>query len=123
MYRAALRLQPDLAGAHLGLAGLAQNYPEAEYHFKAAIYYRPTDARAHYDYGLGLATAERFREDAAEFETAVRLEPAFAEAHASLGDMLAIQNKPSQANKRALSLQPNLESAHTGLEMATRQKR
>jgi tetratricopeptide (TPR) repeat protein len=126
MYQAALRLQPDLTGAHLGLAALAQNFEDAEYHFKAAVFYRANDAHAHYEYGIGLASNERYREAAREFEAAVRLDPVLAEAHASLGDMLSILNEPTRAiphYRRALELRPELESARTGLEMATRPRR
>jgi tetratricopeptide (TPR) repeat protein len=126
MYRAALRLQPDLTETHLALGRMAENLPDADYHFKAAIFYRPNDARPHYEYGLALAGADRYREAAGEFRAAARLKPTLAEAHASLGDMLAMQNQPAQAiphYRRALSLRPDLESARTGLEMVTRQKR
>lgn len=126
MYQEALRLQPDLTGAHLGLAALAQSFEEAEYHFKAGLFYRPKDARAHYEYATGLAAADRYRDAATEFELTVTLQPTMAEAHASLGDMLSLLNQPARAiphYRRALELQPGLEAARTGLEMATRQKR
>jgi tetratricopeptide (TPR) repeat protein len=124
MYRAALRLQPDLTEAHLALGRLAENYPDLQYHFKAALSGRPGDARVHYEYGLALAGADRYREAATEFAEAARLQPTLAEAHASLGDMFAMQNQPALAiphYRKALSIRPDLESARTGLEMATRQ--
>jgi tetratricopeptide (TPR) repeat protein len=126
MYRAALRLQPDLTEAHLALGRLADNPADAEYHFKAALVHRPNDARVHYEYGLTLAGADRYREAAGEFEAATRLQPTLAEAHASLGDMLAMQNLPALAiphYQKALSLRPDLESARTGLQMLTRPNR
>jgi hypothetical protein len=57
---------------------------------------------------------------------AARLQPTLAEAHASWGDMLAMQSQPAQAiahYRRALELRPDLESARTGLEMVTGSRR
>ncbi|MGH9794537.1 MAG: tetratricopeptide repeat protein, partial [Candidatus Acidiferrales bacterium] len=119
-FRAAIRLQPDMAGAHRNLAKLLDDFVEAQYHYKRAIYHRPGYAEAHYDYGLALAAEQRHAQAAVEFEAATRAEPAFAEAHASLGDMLAIQGKPALAiphYQRALALRPDLESARIGLQM------
>lgn len=119
-YRDAIRSQPDFATAHLELGDLIAQRGDAkqsDFHFKKALTLAPS-AEIRYRYGLSLARREQFGAARAQFESAVQKKKDFAEAHASLGDMLAIEGKAAAAMehyRRALSLAPELGSAHLGL--------
>ena len=60
---------------------LREARPQAEYHYRKAIYHNPNYATAHFDYGVALAGLERYDQARAQFEAAVRLDPKLADAH------------------------------------------
>jgi tetratricopeptide (TPR) repeat protein len=79
-YQAALRLRPDYAEAHNGLASaLARvpgRLPEAIAEYRAALRIQPDFAEAHFNLGNALAqTPARLPEAIAEYEAALRIRP------------------------------------------------
>ena len=93
-FEQALRLNPDLAGAHndLGMA-LAQTgrIKEAIAHFEQALRINSNLAEAHYNLGNALAQVGRVPEAIAQYEQALRINPDDAEARNALARLQARQ--------------------------------
>jgi len=91
-YREALRLRPEFAEAHDGLAralfkqGLVA---EALGEFRETVRLRPADAVARYNLGNMLAGLGRLDEAAAQFREALRLNPDLQQARAALDGVMA----------------------------------
>jgi Tfp pilus assembly protein PilF len=78
-------------------------------------------APARHDYGVALAATERYREARVQFEAAVKLDPARAETHSWLADMLAVEGMTARAiqhYEQALAIDPEMGAAHLGLGSA-----
>ena len=82
----------------------------------------PDNVRAHYLLGDNLRLQGRSQEAITEFQTALRIEPRYAQAHNSLGNLL--EKIPGQLPKAiaeyetAIRLQPDLAVAHYNLALA-----
>ena len=69
---------------------------------------QPDDAKAHYNRGIELHRQRRLAEAIAEFRSAIRFNPKFAEAHKDLGNALQAALSPDDLAIR----QRNLEFLH-----------
>jgi tetratricopeptide (TPR) repeat protein len=82
----------------------------------------PDNVRAHYILGDNLRLLGRSQEAITEFQTALQIEPRYAQAHNSLGNLL--EKIPGQLPKaiaeykEAIRLQPDLAVAHYNLALA-----
>ena len=89
-YRDALRIQPDFADAHLGLARLRfgqKAFPAALEHFREALEIAPDRAEARVGLGATLeATGDR-EEARRQYLAALRTHPHLATAHFNLGNL------------------------------------
>ncbi len=124
-YRTAIRLKPDLAGAHNGLGTLLcdikHDYAAAEAEFRTAIQIKRDSAVAHHNLGNALQPQGKLDEAIAEYRTAIRLKPDLAVAHQSLGIALKAQGKLDEASaedRTAIRLKPDLAEAHRSLGIA-----
>jgi tetratricopeptide (TPR) repeat protein len=92
----------------------------AEQHLKRAAALEPTDPHSRFQLGRLAAASGRPAEAAALFADTVRLKPDYADAHYSLGSMLAALDRRSEAiaafdRARAAGLAPEWEyHAHLG---------
>jgi tetratricopeptide (TPR) repeat protein len=111
-YRYALSLDPGYADARRNLA-IAQQAPAAD------------SAEAHYSAGVDLSHAGRLAEAIAEFDTALRLHPDYAEAQNNLG--VALSQMPQRAPEAlahfqaAVRLNPDYADARFNLGVALSQ--
>ncbi len=75
----AIELDPNSSDAHTALGNLAlqrdQDWVAAEREFKTAIALNPSNALAHFWYGIFLRVIKRFGEATEEFRTAIELDP------------------------------------------------
>jgi tetratricopeptide (TPR) repeat protein len=82
----------------------------------------PDNVRAHYILGNNLRLAGRSREAIAEFQSAIRLEPRYAQAHDSLANLLEkIPGRLPEAMaeyETAIRLKPDFAEAHYNLALA-----
>jgi len=131
---AAVQIKPDSARAHsdLGsaLSKLPDRLPQVIVEYQLAARYSPGSAIPHYNLGNALEAAGRLPEALAEWDTAIRLDPAYAprlkqpmaEAHNNLGVTLA--NTPGRLPEAinhleaALRLAPDYADAHYNLGLA-----
>jgi protein O-mannosyl-transferase len=145
-YQAALRLNPEAAIVHNNLANALQQagrLPEAVTEYQFALRLNPdySDARqnlanalrtpaadsaeAHYGVGIDLAHAGRLDQAIAEFQTALRLRPAYAEAENNLGVALTqAPGREAEALKHfeaAVRLNPGYADARFNLGVALSQ--
>ena len=83
---------------------------------KASVKKNATDELAWHYLGLALAQQPKELKNASKaFETAIKLRPDFAAAHASLSYVLLLRNKSSEALREAqsaLAIQPGMAIAH-----------
>ena len=131
---AAVRIKPDSARAHsdLGsaLSKLPERLPQVIGEYQLAVRFSPGSAIPHYNLGNALAAAGRLPEALAEWDTAIRLDPAYAprlkqpmaEAHNNLGVILtgAPGRLPEAIShfEAALRLAPDYADAHYNLGVA-----
>ncbi|MGA2067845.1 MAG: tetratricopeptide repeat protein [Thermoguttaceae bacterium] len=93
-YRAALRLRPDFAKAHVGLADAlarpsgCRAFEEGVAHCRKVLETEPDNERAHYVLGRLLSSLGRMDEALTHLKEAVELKPDHAEARAKLGSVL-----------------------------------
>jgi tetratricopeptide (TPR) repeat protein len=87
--------------------------------WSSAVESYPEDARAHFSLGVGLAERSDGSRAIEEFETALRIRPAYGNAHIALGNELSrLPGRAADAiaqYQAALSLDPNLADAHYNL--------
>jgi protein O-GlcNAc transferase len=120
-YRAALRIQPDLAQAQalLGAALVAQkNYAEAEVALVEALRLRPDDTRSRARLGDVLFEQGKLSEAESCFRDVVSAEPRSVEAHMRLADVLQSQARFDEARehyRQALAVDPRNADAHNNL--------
>ncbi len=122
-FREAIRIKPGYADARGNLANLlaAGRPAEAQVQFDRALRLRPGDARTRYNYALLLGRLSRYDDAQRELEACLRADPAFADAHELLGDLLLARNQAHQAvshYREALRLRPESARAAFGLGMA-----
>ncbi len=85
------------------------------------LLWRISGAVAHCKRGNALSDEGKLEEATAEFRTAIRLAPDFAEAHCNLGNALRTQGKLDEAvgeYRTAIRLKPDLAMAHSNLAKA-----
>jgi TolB-like protein/class 3 adenylate cyclase/tetratricopeptide (TPR) repeat protein len=122
LFERAIELDPAYAEAH---AWLARSYwhawflwgepidPYKKWAFemaKRAVSLGPDDAMAHSSFGYILLYERQWAEAAAEFETALRLNPNHAETWQTLTDFMTMEGRPNEAircNDRARRLNPH----------------
>ncbi len=118
---AALRLKPDLAGAHnnLGNVFTAQGkLPEAVASYERALRFRPHYFEAHYNLGNALRVQGRLTEAMASLQRALHLRPDHAGVHNSLGIALQGLGELGEAvasYQHAVRLKPDFADAHLNL--------
>lgn len=121
-YREALRLAPDAAEVHRGLAialsskgGASQ---EALNHYKEAVRLRPDLAERHYDLANAMLARRERDEAIREYEEAARLAPAFAENRYNLANALYQKGQLDEAieqYQQALQARPEFVECHYNL--------
>jgi protein O-GlcNAc transferase len=120
-YREALRLEPDYAQAHHGLANLLGRLgrlEEAESHYRAALRLNPNGAAAQYNLGHLLNRLGRIEEAADCYRRALRLKRDFPEALNNLAHILNRLGRYDEAEKScrsALRLKPEDPAVHNNL--------
>ncbi len=120
-YEQALRLDPDLADAHVNLANaLMQSgrIPEAIEHYEQVLWVKPGFSKGHNDFGIALARLGRLTEAISHYEQALRIKPDFFEAHNNLGNALLQSGRIQEAIeqfKQALAIKPDFADAHCDL--------
>jgi len=122
LYRKAVMLKPDLLPAHLNLGmtllNLGQN-DAAEKSFRQVIALAPEHPVALHSLGVIAAQrGEEFPQAEALLRRALELQPDYAEAHNSLGNLFQLTKRLPEAEasyRRALELQPDYASAHYNL--------
>ena len=120
-FRVALRLMPDLDGAHLGLGAALQgkgNLEEAIAEYRALLKRHPNDPAAHNN--LGSALQRKGDVDAAidEYRTAIQFRPEDALTHFNLGTALSTKGQLDDAiveYRTAIKLNPDLVEAYFDL--------
>lgn len=86
-YHHALRLDPDMADAHLNLGRLFHESGDtvtAEEHYRRALAVRPDDPTAAYNLGVALQDLGRLDEAARAYERVLEIDPDTADAHFNL---------------------------------------
>jgi serine/threonine-protein kinase len=122
-YRTAIQLKPDFAVAHNNLGAIlcdqVHDYPAAEAAFRQAIRFDPDDDSAHRNLGHALRHQGKVEEAIAEYRTAIKLKPDYAETHVTLGALLCdrVNDYPAAeaAFRRAIRLKPDHAIAHMNL--------
>jgi tetratricopeptide (TPR) repeat protein len=111
-----------VGGAAVTLATLTyarnQDYWSEERIWQDTIEKRPTNPRAHLNYGVILSTAGRFPEAEQHLREAVRLKDTSAAAHANLGSVLCSVGRLDEGVpqlERALALDPEYTAAYSSL--------
>ena len=127
LYEQALRLDPDLADAHINLGiALMQTgrIQEAIGQYEQALRIKPDSSKGHNEFGIALARLGRLPEATSHWEQALRIKPTYFEAHNNLGNALAQTGKIKEAiahYEQALRIKPNLAEAHYNLGTALAQ--
>lgn len=120
----AVSLNPDLPQAHNNLAGLLREAGDpggAETEFRQALRAQPEFGAAHTNLANLLMRRQDFSGAQYHLERAIlqqRQDPAVADAHNALGDLLGMQGKIDRATlqyREALTIDPNLAAAHFSL--------
>ena len=123
-YEQALRLNPDLAGAHLNLADALEQAGQTQVaidHYEQALQIKPDYPEAHLNLGVALMGRGRLQEAIGHYQQALRLKPDYAEAHVDLGNALLQAGQVPEAieqYEQALRLKPDYPEAHYNLGVA-----
>jgi Tfp pilus assembly protein PilF len=123
-FREAIRIKPDYADAHGNLANLLAQTgreTEAQAEFDRTLRLRPNDAGTRYSYAMLLGKTQRYDDAQRELEACLRADPAFADAHELLGDLLMARHQAPAAVARyrdAVQLRPESSRAAFSLGMA-----
>jgi tetratricopeptide (TPR) repeat protein len=107
-------LHDDLALLHLELQDAAQ----ALTHFRESLRMKPRSPDAHFNVGVALMAAGRYRDATLRYEEALRLDPTFAAAHNNLGNAFEKLGDRDQAlfhYRQALRLRPGYASANNNI--------
>jgi TolB-like protein/DNA-binding winged helix-turn-helix (wHTH) protein/Tfp pilus assembly protein PilF len=117
----ALRIDPELADAHLAMTSTAEldwQWAEAEKHYRRAVELEPGSPDGHLHFGMFLAALGRFSEAIPETRMALRLDPMSADTHASSGFTFYLTGDFDHAIQHgltALEIDPNYDDAHAFL--------
>jgi TolB-like protein/Flp pilus assembly protein TadD/tRNA A-37 threonylcarbamoyl transferase component Bud32 len=121
----ALRLDPNLAEAHVALGHiklwLDWDWPAAEKEFRQGIALNDSLALAHNQYAMYLATLGRLPEAISEVKRAQELDPLSPIVNADLGWYLLYSNQAAEAVsqfRKTIEFDTNSVSAHRGLGVA-----
>jgi len=130
-YRRALRIEPNYARAHCGLAIALQSQgrtqkpsagpDEATGHYLRALQLKDDYPQAHVGLGQTLAASGKLDEAIGHYRQALRIEPDLVHAHCGLGIALHLQSKLDEAighYRRALRIDPEHVEAHSSLACA-----
>ena len=123
-FREAIRIQPDYVDAHANLANLLAGKGDlagARYHFGVALKIKPKDAAVRYNFAVALGRARMYDEAQRELEAALEADPAMADAHELLANLLMARNLPSAAVahfREVVRLRPDSAQAQFGLGSA-----
>jgi len=88
---------------------------KAEQHYRAAVSLEPNRAASHYDFGVLLFEAKKYREAAAAFRQTLAVDPRHPDAHNNLGFLLEREGRRDEALRHfraALESRPNFRLAH-----------
>lgn len=119
--------RPDLRATNLRIATEAMargDAGKAAAYFEVSVAFDPTDAGAHFSYGLALEKIGRGDEALNQYATAVKLQPDYPEAHTEIGLILFGRHQPAEAASHfqaALANHPDFALAHLGLGRAQQQ--
>lgn len=122
-YRAAIQLDPDLAGAFQGMGAVyldQHEWKQAEVALDRAVQLESGNSQTEYWLGRSRLAQQKFHEAQQAFSTATRLNPYDAEAFSDLGLTYMAQGQPTQAIKalrQAIGLRPDYSEAHSRLEL------
>jgi tetratricopeptide (TPR) repeat protein len=98
-----------------------KQYAAALAEWEKALELDPGDAKANYNYGLGLTRAGRLDEAIPHFEKAVEADPRFAEAYNNLGIVRVQKGRVDEAIQyfqKSVQLEPDYGDAHNNLGAA-----
>lgn len=101
-YRQALRLDPDLAEAHVNLGRLSHQEGRlraATRCYRKALRLAPDHAIAHYNLAIASEDADRPELALEHYRAAIRLDRRLADAHFNLGKLLASRGQPLESRK------------------------
>jgi len=104
-YEAALAINPDLADAHVNLAGALGaigRHDDAVRHARRATELTPNSELAAYNLAKGLTFTGNLTAATAAMERVIQLKPTFAEAQSSLALLYCRQNRTDEAVARAM---------------------
>jgi tetratricopeptide (TPR) repeat protein len=99
-YHMALRIDPQMAEAHLNLGKLYQDAKElkkAEAHYRTARDNAPEDPAPPFNLGVLLEDMHQPQKALAAYRQAIKLDPSFGDAHYNLGLLLETLGKKSEA--------------------------
>ena len=122
-YRAAIQLDPDLAGAFQGMGAVyldQHQWKQAEDMLERAAQLESGNSQTEYWLGRSRLAQQKFHEAQQAFRTATRLNPADAEALSDLGLTYMAQGQPTNAInalRQAIGLRPDYSEAHSRLEL------
>ncbi|MGB5055520.1 MAG: tetratricopeptide repeat protein [Nitrospirales bacterium] len=122
-YRAAIQLDPDLAGAFQGMGAVyldQHQWKQAEEMLERAAQLESGNSQTEYWLGRSRLAQQKFHEAQQAFKTATRLNPDDAEAFSDLGLTYMAQGQPTNAInalRRAIGLRPDDAEAHSRLEL------
>jgi tetratricopeptide (TPR) repeat protein len=100
LYERALRIDPSLVAAHLGLIpiyGSLGRDQDADRHYREGLALDPHLEAAHYHHGLLLARRRQYAEAEASFRKALEINPFYAESARALGGLLLDQGRMEEA--------------------------
>ena len=115
----ALELDPNLAEAHVSLAGFLEAYDwkwkEADKEYQRGLELNPNYAFGHHMYALFLAFMGRFDQAIAHIRTAQQLDPVSPSVYSHAGFIFFMARQDDLAieqYRKALEIDPNYASAH-----------
>ena len=122
-YRAALQLDPDLAGAFQGMGAVyldQHEWKQAEEVLERAAQLDRENSQTEYWLGRSLLGQQKFHGAQQAFRTATKLNPQDAEAFSDLGLTYMAQGQSTNAInalRQAIGLRPDYSEAHSRLEL------
>ena len=120
-YKDALKISPDLAGAHFNIGVYFREkgkLDEAVNHFSKVLQSKPGSADALYELGDTLERKGNVSGAVEHYLEAIKLRPGYAKAYNNLGVILASQGKAEGAIRffaKALRINPGYAGAHYNL--------